>query len=517
MAIGTAKRALLEMSIVMIAVIYFVATTLTYFSSAFVDDSYIFSRYAQNLAAGYGLVWTPGEPPVEGFTSVLWLLLIALASKLTDSSVVAVAFWLGVTLGVLGLFLSWQAARLSLPNELRTFSVAAPLVLAVSPLYARHAASGMETTLVMALVLLAAVLWTWDRFELSQRLLWLVAVSFLAFLARPDALLLCASGTLWITTSQKGRNSGLWTFTSRYALPLMAVLSAYAIAKLLYFGSVIPLPAYMKVRPLAIYEHANLVHFVIGGELSFLAAAGPLLLTAIIPVLLQPCSTSRLVWAIFATTTAFLGYLLFVLPVMSFDSRFHCPLLALLSVASAIGIARFADIVRTGENEVASIRSGVIVLLIVMIAEVGMLTGVKSSAMSSRPIDNEALGRTLGSIGGISVAGSESGAIPFFAGSRFLDLGGLNDAFIASNRFKPDIAERFRDYLVRVYGLPDVYIDPAAEYSYALMANQPEIAGKYEAPIKVLSCRIYVRRDALNESLLIQRLRQLPANCPGRQ
>ena len=35
-------------------------------------------RYAQNLAAGHGLVWNPGEmPPVEGYTNLLWTLWMA--------------------------------------------------------------------------------------------------------------------------------------------------------------------------------------------------------------------------------------------------------------------------------------------------------------------------------------------------------------------------------------------------------------------------------------------------------
>ena len=41
------------------------------------DDAMISLRYALNLAAGYGLVWNAGEPPVEGYTNFLWTLLLA--------------------------------------------------------------------------------------------------------------------------------------------------------------------------------------------------------------------------------------------------------------------------------------------------------------------------------------------------------------------------------------------------------------------------------------------------------
>ena len=36
------------------------------------DDAMISMRYAHNLAHGFGLVWNPGEAPVEGYTNLLW-------------------------------------------------------------------------------------------------------------------------------------------------------------------------------------------------------------------------------------------------------------------------------------------------------------------------------------------------------------------------------------------------------------------------------------------------------------
>ena len=37
-----------------------------------VDDAMISMRYSRNLASGYGLVWNPGELPVEGYTNFSW-------------------------------------------------------------------------------------------------------------------------------------------------------------------------------------------------------------------------------------------------------------------------------------------------------------------------------------------------------------------------------------------------------------------------------------------------------------
>jgi len=42
-------------------------------ASTWMDDPYIFARYAKNLLSGHDLVWNLGEPRVEGISSWLWL------------------------------------------------------------------------------------------------------------------------------------------------------------------------------------------------------------------------------------------------------------------------------------------------------------------------------------------------------------------------------------------------------------------------------------------------------------
>ena len=41
------------------------------------DDAMISLTYARNLAQGYGLVWNPGDSPVEGYSNPLWTLWMA--------------------------------------------------------------------------------------------------------------------------------------------------------------------------------------------------------------------------------------------------------------------------------------------------------------------------------------------------------------------------------------------------------------------------------------------------------
>src|SRR5215211_1730701 len=41
------------------------------------DDAYITYRYAENLARGNGLVFNAAAPPVEGYSNLSWILLLA--------------------------------------------------------------------------------------------------------------------------------------------------------------------------------------------------------------------------------------------------------------------------------------------------------------------------------------------------------------------------------------------------------------------------------------------------------
>jgi arabinofuranosyltransferase len=46
------------------------------------EDAAMLLRYSENLAAGHGIVWNVGEPPVDGATDFLFMLLVAFARRL---------------------------------------------------------------------------------------------------------------------------------------------------------------------------------------------------------------------------------------------------------------------------------------------------------------------------------------------------------------------------------------------------------------------------------------------------
>ena len=51
------------------------------FSAHPYEDAAILMRYSENLAAGHGIVWNPGEDPVDGATDFLFMLILAFLRK----------------------------------------------------------------------------------------------------------------------------------------------------------------------------------------------------------------------------------------------------------------------------------------------------------------------------------------------------------------------------------------------------------------------------------------------------
>jgi len=204
------------------------------------DDVYIAARYAENLAAGQGMVFNPGDR-VEGASDLLWVLVLALAAK-AGSPVVAAAKVIGVVLtSVVPLLVFRAGARL--PGAPWTGPVAALLCALSAPL-ALWAGNGLEAgaqAFVVTLAVLLALRETGSGFPSA-------APAFLAAaLLRPEGVALSAPylGVLWWRTLRPGllppqaRRSPI----RRAAIATMVVglgMVAATAFRLFYYGDPVP-------------------------------------------------------------------------------------------------------------------------------------------------------------------------------------------------------------------------------------------------------------------------------------
>src|SRR5690606_2128141 len=109
-------------------------------------------RFARHFASGYGLVWNPGEVPVEGYTNFLWLIISAVAIR-ADLNVVLVTQILGVLISLFAILVVYRFTQriLKIPSP---YVLLPGLFLSASGPFATWAASSMETNLFALLVLL---------------------------------------------------------------------------------------------------------------------------------------------------------------------------------------------------------------------------------------------------------------------------------------------------------------------------------------------------------------------------
>jgi len=207
------------------------------------DDAYISFRYAQNLVAGHGLVFNPGER-VEGYSNFLWVLLAALALRLGLDPLTATRF-VGIgahlaAIAVAGYFLLQVAHRLR-RRDLALLGLGVALVVPHGLLAV--AGCGLETSAAaLALLLVGASHHAWPRERRSVRIVAALA-PLAAILLRLDSLLAVAvsAGVLFAErlAAERRPARALADVLGRFA-PTAVGLAAWIAWKLHYYGGLLP-------------------------------------------------------------------------------------------------------------------------------------------------------------------------------------------------------------------------------------------------------------------------------------
>jgi hypothetical protein len=218
------------------------------------DDAMISMRYARNLAEGHGLVWNPGQAPVEGYSNTLWTLWMAvlhlapvgpsLVSLLVMLSGIALLLTVAVATRRLALVVSGG-------NEFAS-RVAVLLAVLCYPLVF-WTLRGFEVGLLAALLTGAAVQGLALRESWSARRVALLAGALaLATLARDDAVpwaLVVAVGAA--VFAPVGRRTTT-------ALVLVAAVAAWVALhtafRMAYYGDPLPNTYYLKLTGVALHD-----------------------------------------------------------------------------------------------------------------------------------------------------------------------------------------------------------------------------------------------------------------------
>ncbi|MCU0726750.1 MAG: hypothetical protein MUE73_13345 [Planctomycetes bacterium] len=217
------------------------ASAVHVYSDYTLDDSFITYRYAENIAAGRGFVYNPGEREL-GTTTPLYTLLLAILARLGAGTGPC-----GAAIGILSF-----GGTVVLSRHLALKAGATPvlaglfgLALCVCPPLLRDAISGMETSLYAFLCLAVVALC------LDGRMAGFCVVGAACFLTRPDgAIVLAACGIHDLLTRRRG-----FPRWAMYAAVVAALSLPWFVFSFAYFGILLPNSGFAKLLQVDDWGH----------------------------------------------------------------------------------------------------------------------------------------------------------------------------------------------------------------------------------------------------------------------
>ncbi|MEN8722898.1 MAG: hypothetical protein ABF335_08415 [Alphaproteobacteria bacterium] len=264
--LGGLGRRMNEHSRAFFWVIFVILLFLAWTNRFIQDDAFISFRYAQNLVNGHGLVFNPGEA-VEGYTNFLWTLIIAIPLYF-DKDVIVSSYLISMGIFAIGLGGVYRLADLMLENK--TEALLALLLVGTNYTFSAYATGGLETTLVMALIVWAFALSIEvirsENWSLGKLLL-ISLLSGLALLTRLDAAIFLFAvamilGLSWVTNGAGATNKIAQAFA--ITIPALLLVGGWFIWKLDFYGDILPNTYYAKAARDGLKPELHLrgVHFI---------------------------------------------------------------------------------------------------------------------------------------------------------------------------------------------------------------------------------------------------------------
>jgi arabinofuranosyltransferase len=301
-----------------------------------VDDAYISFRYADNLVAGHGLVFNPGER-VEGYTNFLWTVLLALFMRMGVSAS-ASSIVLGGAFGLATLWLVYRFCQMEWPDR-PVVAVVGMLCLAVDGSFALWAVSGMETSMFSFLVLAAVTCHVWE-WKTDKPGFLSGAVAALAAMTRPEGLLVFVvlMGHQLLARLVVQRRLPVVADVAK-AGAFVTLYLPYYLWRYYYYGFLLPNTFYAKV---AVGDATAQIR----RGLSHTATFGRLHLSWLLPLIAAvPIVKRRISFWLTACLAVLLTYMAYITYVGGDWSvgRFFVPILPLSYVLVATGLVELYD------------------------------------------------------------------------------------------------------------------------------------------------------------------------------
>ncbi len=472
---------------IFVSIILFILM-LVYVWNFTVDDAFISFRYSEHLANGFGLVWNINQPPVEGYTNFLWILIISFLLLFKLNPVISTkVIGLFSALGIVLLF--WF-----ITNEFfkdRTKSIIAftvsTIFLLINPYTAIHTVSGLETMLYSFLLL--GVMYCGWKIIISpiSKFIWLFAITALLLsLTRPEGILISLALIISISYISYKKNDNSIKLTSFLPILVLYIIPIiiYNMFRVSYFHALLPLPFLVKI----VYGITFPIEFL--NALFYLI---PFILIILISLFLKKprfkiddnnLKNFKYLLLILGIIFIFANIVYVNTPLMNYSQRFFYPTFVLFYLTFGINISILFNEIRKNKNinlekNTRIILISAIIIVLLVLSNYNGINDLKTQHNYGISFKNSyiPMGKALSpfSDDNYTVAFADAGAVSYYSEWNFLDLGGLNDKFIAENGVTSEYLEQKNPKLVIFASVDGVILKPGKSYNYVLENNYTQL------------------------------------------
>ncbi|MCA9372462.1 hypothetical protein KC921_00015 [Candidatus Woesebacteria bacterium] len=228
-----------------------------------IDDASIFKVYAQNLTHGLGFVYQPGGPRVEGFTSMLYLLLLTSIYKIVgnlDWAGLLLSFSLYLTSQVLMVLIVWRFVQKQ-TTVVQQWLVGLSIAwIIASPFYTIWLGLAQMDVSLWTCLVLACVLWC--VYAKKRNHSWYLAsgvlIQMALVLTRPEGMLLAGVPVLALVVQRLVKdnkvNKNSWIGEILLFCSWFVAVGSITAFREWYFGWPLPNTYYAKVSPDLVYR-----------------------------------------------------------------------------------------------------------------------------------------------------------------------------------------------------------------------------------------------------------------------
>ncbi len=246
-----------------------------------IDDANIFFIYARNLANGNGFVYQPGGVRVEGFSSLLWVLICSAGYLVSEKpEILLIIFNLILTSFTVFRFINFVDKKFGKDRFITIEGGIALLLIFTNPVFVSWTILSLMETGIWTFLLVNSLILMIEVIESNKvsSLIFFSSTLFLMIPCRPESLLIAAVMIFLLILGLKINSKKIFPIV---LLPvsfyLISIIILYSF-RLSYFGFIFPNTYYAKVSPDLLYGISEgikyFIKYFLSNNVVFIALSG---------------------------------------------------------------------------------------------------------------------------------------------------------------------------------------------------------------------------------------------------